>query len=339
MCAVVKEKYIDPFTDFGFKWIFGTEENKSLLISFLNDLLELEDKIVDVTYRNLEKLGLNIVDRKAIFDIYCVDEKKNSFIVELQRSPQKYFKDRSLFYTTFPIQDMSKRGDWDYELKKVYFVWILDFSFDDLRLLENKKKISTTKDEKTYLTKVQLCDMDTKELFYDKMAYYYIEMPKFKKEEKELSNHLEKWLFYLKNLERLDDIPKTFKDDEVLENAFDVAEFLKLDKERKFAYQQDLKARLDYKNSIDYAKELAGKEGLEKGLEKGIKQGLVKGLEQGLEQGLEKGIVQGLERGREEGEKNKQLEIAKNLLDVLDNEIIALKTELTVKEIEELRVK
>jgi len=205
---------------------------------------------------------------------------------------------------------MSKRGDWDYELKKVYFVGILDFSFDDLRLLENKKKISTTKDEKTYLTKVQLCDMDTKELFYEKMTYYYIEMPKFKKEEKELSSHLEKWLFYLKNLERLDDIPKTFEDDEVLKNAFDVAEFLKLDKERKFAYQQDLKARLDYKNSIDYAKELAGQEGLEEGLEKGLKQGLKQG----------------------------RLEIAGNLLDILDNEMIALKTELSIEEIEELRV-
>jgi len=316
MCAVVREKYIDPFTDFGFKWIFGTEENKSLLISFLNDLLELEDKIVDVTYRNLEKLGLNIVDRKAIFDIYCVDEKKNSFIVELQRSPQKYFKDRSLFYTTFPIQDMSKRGDWDYELKKVYFVGILDFSFDDLRITENKKRISRTKDEKTYLTKVQLCDMDTKELFYDKMVYYYIEMPKFKKAEKELSNHLEKWLFYLKNLENLDDIPKTFKDDEVLENAFDVAEFLKLDKERKFAYQQDLKARLDYKNSIDYAKELAEREGMKKGLEKGR------------------------EEGREAGEQKKQFEIARVSLEQgLDIKTISLITGLSLEEIKNLQGK
>ena len=262
MCAVVTEKYIDPFTDFGFKWIFGTEENKSLLISFLNDLLELDEKIVD-------------------------------------------------------------------------------FSFDDLRLLENKKKISTTKDEKTYLTKVQLCDMDTKELFYDKMTYYYIEMPKFKKVEKELSSHLEKWLFYLKNLEKLDDIPKTFEDDEVLKNAFNVAEFLKLDKERKFAYQQDLKARLDYKNSIDYAKELAEREGLEKGIEqglvKGLEQGIEQGIEQGLEQGKEEGLKQGLEQGREAGEKKKQLEIAKNLLDILDNKTIALKTELTVHEIELLR--
>ena len=122
MCMTIKDKYIDPFTDFGFKKIFGSEENKKFLISFLNDLLDIEYEIVDIRYRNLEKLGLNIVDRKAIYDVYCTDEKNNNFIVELQRGEQKYFKDRSVYYTTFPIQEQSHRGDWDYELRKVYFV-------------------------------------------------------------------------------------------------------------------------------------------------------------------------------------------------------------------------
>ena len=79
MCMTIFDKYIDPFTDFGFKHIFGTEENKRFLISFLNDLLELDSPIVDVTYRNLEKFGLNIVDRKAIFNVYCTDERGDNF--------------------------------------------------------------------------------------------------------------------------------------------------------------------------------------------------------------------------------------------------------------------
>ena len=66
------------------------------------------------------------------------------------------------------------------------------------------------------------------------------EMPKFKKDEKELANHLEKWLYFLNNVEDLSQIPKIFKDDKVLENAFDIAEYLALDKDKKFAYQQDL---------------------------------------------------------------------------------------------------
>jgi predicted transposase/invertase (TIGR01784 family) len=291
----ITEKYIDPFTDFGFKHIFGSEENKNLLISFLNDLLDIDDPIVDITYRNLEKLGLNIIDRKAVFDVYCTDSKKNNFIVELQRSQQKYFKDRSLYYTTFPIQEQAQRGDWDYSLKKVYFVGILEFVID-----------KTTDD---YLTKVQLCNTNTKDIFYDKLAYYYIEMPKFKKTEYELKNHLEYWLYTLNNMNKLKSIPTTFKNDKYINQAFDVAEFLQLDKEKQFAYQHDLKTRLDYKNAMDYAIECA------------TKQGLLNGLEQGIEQGIEQ----------------EKINIAKNLLDILDNKTISLKTGLGIEVIEELR--
>ncbi|SFV54183.1 hypothetical protein MNB_SV-12-887 [hydrothermal vent metagenome] len=295
---MIKDKYIDPFTDFGFKHIFGTEENKQFLISFLNDLLDIEDKITDITYRNLEKLGLNIIDRKAIFDVYCTDERGNNFIVELQRSPQKYFKDRSLYYTSFPIQEQSKKGSWDYSLTPIYFVGILEFSFDDMRLAKNR-------DSNKYLTKVQLFDCEEKEVFYDKLTYYYLEMPKFRKTEKELSSHLDYWLYYLNNLADIQEIPKVFKEDKVIQEAFRVAEFLALDKNQQFSYQQDLKARWDNQACLDFAEE--------KGIEKGIKKGIEKGLERG------------------------KIEIAKNLLDILDIETIALKTGLTVEEIEKLK--
>ena len=158
---MIKDKYIDPFTDFGFKRIFGTEKNKRFLISFLNDLLDIEDKIVDIEYRNLEKLGLNVVDRKAIFDVYCTDEKNNNFIVELQRGKQKYFKDRSIYYTSFPIQEQSEKGDWDYSLKfevqvffsknlnleKIFFVGILDFSIDDSEEYLEEVKLECLQEE------------------------------------------------------------------------------------------------------------------------------------------------------------------------------------------------
>ena len=271
MCMTIKDKYIDPFTDFGFKWLFGTEENKAILISFLNDLLDIEHKIVDLKFRNLEKLGLNIVDRKAVFDIFCTDEKKNNFIVELQRGKQKYFKDRSVYYTSFPIQEQSKKGDWDYSLKKVYFVGILEFNMNDNKHNDN------------YLTKVQLTNVDTNEIFYDKLTYYYIEMPKFKKSESELSNHLEYWLYMLNNIQDLTHIPKVFKDDKLLNQAFDMAEFLALPKEKQFAYQHDLKTRLDYKNVMDYAKEMAEKKGMEKGMEKEKLEIAKKSISQGLD--------------------------------------------------------
>lgn len=278
-------RYIDPFTDVGFKHIFGSTENKHLLISFLNDLLDIEHQIVDLKYRNLENLGLNIIDRKAVFDVYCTDEKGNNFIVELQRSRQQYFKDRSVYYTAFPIQEQSKKGDWDYCLKKVFFVGILDFAIDEA--------------EKQYLTKVQLKD-ENNQVFYDKLTYYYIQIPHFKKQEKELSNHLEYWLYYLRHLADIEAMPSSFKQDEILKEAFDIAEFVALSKDKQFAYHLDLKARLDYKNVIDYAKQQAAKESAEKAT------------------------------------KEATLNIAKQLLDVLDKETIALKTGLSIEEIEQL---
>jgi len=275
MCMMIKERYIDPFTDFGFKWIFGTEENKELLISFLNDVLDLEYSIVEVEYKNLEKLGLHISDRKAIFDIYCKDSNNNQFIVELQRSKQKYFKDRSIYYTSFPIQGQSKRGDWDYSLKKTYFIGILEFIMDE-----------DSKDDENYITKVQLCNTKTKEVFYDKLTYIYLEMPKFKKAKEELSNHLDYWLYTLNNMNNLNKIPKIFKEDKLINQAFNVAEFLALDKDKQFQYQLDLKARLDYKNVMDYAKEMAMEAGKAEGLARGKAEGLAEGKAEGLKEGV-----------------------------------------------------
>ena len=297
MCAVVKEKYIDPFTDFGFKWLFGNEKHKNILIKFLNDLIDdLKAPIVAIQYRNLEKLGLNILDRTAVFDIYCTDTNGDHFIVELQRSRQKYFKDRSVYYTSFPIQEQAQKGDWDYKLDKVYFIALLEFNMDD---------------SEHYIKKVSLHDEYTKEKFYDKLTYYYIETKKFKKTEKELSTKLDEWLYILNNMIDLVDIPQFVKDDETIKEFFDTAEFLKLSKDEQFSYQQDLKARLDYINVMRYAKEEAKKEGREEGREEGVKK----------------------------GEKQKAITIAKNLLDVLDIETISLKTGLSVKEIEKLSKK
>ncbi len=309
----VKEKYIDPFTDFGFKWIFGTEEHKDLLISFLNDLLDIESPIVSITYRNLEKLGLNVIDRKAVFDIFCTDENNNNFIVELQRGKQKYFKDRSVYYTSFPIQEQSKKGDWDYSLNKIFFVGILEFE------LEN-----TPKDK--YLSKVQLCDVDSKDIFFDKLTYYYIEMPKFQKSEEELSSHLEYWLYFLNNSTNVTQVPLKLKEDKYISKAFDVAEFLALSPDEQFAYQIDLKARLDYVNVVEYAKECAMEEGREQGLQQGLEQCLEQGLEQGREEGLQQGKYQ------------EKLEIAKISLDQgLDFQTVSMITGLSILEIQKLK--
>ena len=126
----LQDKYINPFTDFGFKKLFGTELNKDLLIDFLNAVVLPEGRrIADLQYKKSEQLGSGELDRKAIFDLYCVGEDGERFIVEMQKAKQNYFKDRSVFYATFPIQEQAQRGDWDFKLAEVYTVGILDFVF------------------------------------------------------------------------------------------------------------------------------------------------------------------------------------------------------------------
>ncbi len=125
-----RERYINPYTDFGFKKLFGTELNKDLLISFLNALFNDEKRIIqDVQYLNAEQLGDGYGDRRAVFDVYCITEDGSRFIVEMQKAEQEYFKDRSIYYATAPIREQAPKGKWDYHLEGVYTIGVLNFVF------------------------------------------------------------------------------------------------------------------------------------------------------------------------------------------------------------------
>ena len=250
-----KERYINPFTDFGFKKLFGTEFNKELLVDFLNQVLGEREQIQDLTYLNTENLGSTSADRKAIFDLYCENEKGEKFIIELQNVKQQYFKDRSIFYSTFPIQSQAPKGrEWDYCLKAVYTIGILNFSFPD------------TSQQERYLREVLLIDKETHEVFYDKLTFIYLEMPRFRKVEDELISHFDKWMYVLKNLHRLQDKPVKLQG-KVFEKLFSEAEVAKLNPEDMKAYEESLKTYRDNYSVIETAK----KEGIQEGVEKTAK--------------------------------------------------------------------
>jgi len=256
----LKDKYIDPFTDFGFKKLFGEECNKDLLLDFLNELLhKKEGKIVNLTYLKSEQLGRSEEDRKAIFDLHCENERGEKFIVEMQKTKQNFFKDRALYYSTFPIIEQAVSGDWNYELKAVYTVAILDFVFE-----EDKD------DEDKYRYDVMLTDIDTHKIFYNKLTFTYLEMPKFNKKVEELDTRFEKWMYVLKNLKRLDRLPDKLRE-KIFEKIFSVAEIAKLSKEEYKQYIVSLNAYRDFKNSIDTARDEGKAEGLAEGIEKGEK--------------------------------------------------------------------
>jgi predicted transposase/invertase (TIGR01784 family) len=262
----MKARFINPYTDFGFKKLFGEEANKDLLKDFLNELLPVRHKIASLTLKSAEHIGAITTDRKAIFDIHCQDEQGGQFIVEMQKAKIKFFKDRAIFYTTFPIRDMAEKGDWDFKLKPVYCVAILDFTFDEER------------EKKTYLCNVQLKDQYCQVIF-DKLTYIFIEMPRFTKGENELGSHLDRWLYFLKNLENFEDIPQVLKE-EVFLKGFEIAELANFDPGQMQAYEDSLKTYRDLKGVIDTSHDEGYDEGHENGLKEGVEIGLNKGRKQ-----------------------------------------------------------
>ena len=239
----MQARYINPYTDFGFKKIFGEEVSKPLLIDFLNSLLPAHHQIVQLNFKNTEQFGQNDYVRKAIYDVYCENEKGEKFIVELQKAKQVFFKDRMVYYSTFPIQEEAKKGaSWNFELKAVYCIGILDFTFDDYESEPERSEVIHT---------VQLKNQNNK-IFYDKLTFIYLEMPNFKKQEQELQTRLEQWLYFLKNLEDLQHIPHIFRD-EVFLQAFETAELSKLTQEDWLHYERNLNTYRDYKNTVDTA--------------------------------------------------------------------------------------
>ncbi len=84
-----KQVFAELLNDFMFKRIFCSEENKDVLIAFLNVMLD-DLNIVDVTFIPTEHLGGTEHDRKAVFDISCRCSDSRTFIIEIQRGHLKY---------------------------------------------------------------------------------------------------------------------------------------------------------------------------------------------------------------------------------------------------------
>ena len=297
-----EERYISLLTDFGFKRIFGTKPNRDLLISFLNSLFDGEQVIRDVKYLNSEHVGDVFAERKAIFDVYCENEHGEKFIVEMQNAFQTYFKDRSLYYSTFPIREQAPKGtDWNFRLEHVYVVALLNFEMNEESFCA--KDINHD---------IGLLDKKTHRVFNDKLTFKYVEIAKFNKEIDQLETVYDKWLYVLKNLSRLDRQPKHLQS-KVFNRLFAEAEMAKFTKQELKEYEDRLKAYRDIKNSLDTAKE----------------EGRMEGREEGLAEGMAKGLA--------EGERNKTLEIATAMKSKgFSAEDIAQITGLAAKDIENL---
>ena len=173
-------------------------------------------------------------------------------------------QDRSIYYATYPIREQAIKGEiWDYELKAVSVIGILNFALDDVS-------------SSSFRHEVKLMDTTTHEVFFDKLTFVYLEMPKFHKTEQELDTLFDKWMFVLKNLARLMERPTALQE-RVFNRLFEAAEIAQFSKENLYAYEESLKVYRDWNNVINTA--------IQKGIARGMEEGLVKGMEEGIAKG------------------------------------------------------
>ena len=309
-------KFINPFTDYGFKRIFGQEFNKDILMDFLNDLLEGERIIKDINYTDKEVLAPMKSERNIIFDIYCTTDSGEHIIVEMQNGVQKHFKDRALYYISGDIHNQGVKGrNWKYELVPVYGIYFMNWHFEEE--YQDQLRID-----------IGLTDLSTGKLFSDKMRMIFIQIPLMTKSEDECETNFERWIYVLKNMETLSRMPFAAQK-AIFDRLGNLAMIEAMPEKDRNDYEESLRVYRDsitvYEDAVEVGMERGFKKGLqkgfeqgiekgiEKGIEQGIEKGIEKGIEQGIEQGIEKGIEQGIEKGIEKGRKEAQIEFARKL--------------------------
>ena len=253
-------KFINPFTDVGFKRIFGQEVNKSLLIEFLNSLLEGEQHIDDISLLDKEQLPQLSNDRGLIYDVFCKTSDGKRIIVEMQNRSQENFKERALLYLPKAIVEQSVRGKEGkkYEISAVYGVFFMNFhesAFD-----------------KKFRTDVVLSDRDTNKIFSDKLRMTFLQLPEFNKVPEECESYFDKWIYVLKHMDILDRLPWKAQY-EAFKKLASICDFAKLSEDERKQYEESERILND---NIAIANR-AMAEGMAKGRAEGMAKGRTEG--------------------------------------------------------------
>ncbi len=254
-------RFIDPRVDWAFKRIFGSEDTKECLITFLNGLFEDELVIKDVTFAKTEKLGLRPDDRGVVFDVYCVTNEGKHIIVEMQKKEQEYFADRALYYTARAIVQQGVRGIWDYHLAPVYTVCFMDF-------------VSQSPILEEFRTDLVLTDLQTRQRVSDRMRIVYLQLPLFDKHtEAECMDIFDCWIYIVKNMNMFEQMPFSEKYP-VFRKLAEIGDLRKLSREELELYDEDIKNMRD----IYATRKFDEKRGMEKGMAKGRAEGRAEGM-------------------------------------------------------------
>jgi len=306
-------RFVDPRNDLAFKKIFGSKKHKDILISFLNAVLDFKDeyKIINVKLENPYQVPKIPDLKETILDIKATNRRGDDFIVEMQKKDIGDFAKRSLYYTSKAYVSQLKKGEDYINLKKVYFIGIVDF-----KMFENRD----------FISRHLIINQETNTQDLNDFEFTFIELPKFNKEISKLETILDKWIYFIKHASDLDMIPEVYEDIREFKEAFEIAQEMTYNKEEMKIYEYILKKERDDISALNTAKR------------KGWKMGWEQGLEKGIEKGREEGIQKGIEKGVKKGKKEAQIEIIKECISQgLNDETISKITKVDIKEIARVR--
>ncbi|MDE5806870.1 MAG: Rpn family recombination-promoting nuclease/putative transposase [Muribaculaceae bacterium] len=328
---------LDPMFDVGFKLIFGREDvSEPLLIDLLNSIFDGDPKfgnIVSLSFKNTEHPNEWVEGKGIRYDIKCETADHHHFIVEMQKAEQEHFLERCCYYVDRAVAAQGYRGkgkekdgeEWDFSLEPVVGVFFCNFHVRELDCRP--------------VVKARLADEETHQPVGDCERYVFIQIPYFKHEEDECTTKLEKWIYNIKNMGRMQKVAFTIED--TFRYLNEVSDFATLPQSEREIYEAELMKARDYYATMKTARKRGMEKGLEEGREIGLEQGRVLGLEQGRVLGLEQGRALGLEEGRMEGRAEGRLDtyrqVVKNLAQMgMTPEDIAKATGLSMDELSAL---
>ena len=267
-------QFISPQNDFAFKRIFGNEQHKEVLISFINSVLDLsgERQVVEVELANPYQVPRLEQFKESILDIKATCQSRREFIVEMQVEQQHSFHKRALYYSSKAYVEQLPRGEAYSTLKSVYFIGVLNFE---------------TRSNSNYLSRHLILDTVTHEQYFRDFEFCLIELPKFAKHESELISVVDKWIFFLKYLGSKGgedkDFARIFADEPPLLQALEIARYHSLSRDELSVYEYQEKRRLIEAENAHTQRLLGHAEGRIEGRVEGRVEGRAEGRTEGLQ--------------------------------------------------------
>ena len=323
--------FVNPFTDIGFKIIFGQPASKELLITLLNELLAGEHHIEDLTFIDKEDNSDNVNDRGIIFDLYCLTSSGEYIIVEMQNRWHSNFLDRTLYYLCRAISRLIERpitdevdlpASWNdavtdtvseapsrygdrYKLSTVYGIFLMNFK--------------ETKLEPKFRTDAVVADRENGRVVNPHFRQIFLQFPYFTKRLEECETLYDKLIYALKNMNEWNRMPDALKE-QVFKHLERLAAVANLSEANRVAYDKAVDRY--YVNRI-YEEDMQDR------VENAMREGREKGMREGREKGMREGMKEGVVKGK--------LEDAQNLKHLgVSMDIIAKATGLSMEDIEKL---